>query len=78
MFQLKPSAPAGVDSGHKAMYLGLGTTSRLLRNSRRGDECAGNSKFSYSSEILEKYRESAVEDGENDWLKNRTASQSKI
>ena len=55
------------------MYFALRTTSRLLRNSRRNDECAGPSKFSYSSEILEKHWEPPNEDYGNDWLKDRAA-----
>jgi hypothetical protein len=39
------------------MYSALGITSRLPRTSRRDDELAGTSKFSYSSEILEKHWE---------------------
>jgi hypothetical protein len=78
MFQVKSAAPALVDGEHNAMYLGLGTTSRLLRNSRRDDECAGTSKFSYSSEILEKHWEPETEDGGNDWLKDRAAFRLRI
>jgi len=78
MFQLKSAASALVDGEYKAMYLGLGTTSRLLRNSRRDNECAGKSKFSYSSEILEKHWEPEAEDGGNDWLKDRAAFRLRI
>ncbi len=78
MFQLKSAAPALVDGEHNAMYLGLGTTSRLLRNSRLDDECADTSKFSYSSEILEKHWGLLTEDGGNDWLKDRAAFRLRI
>jgi hypothetical protein len=54
MFQLKMNVPALFDGSEKAMYLGSATTSRLLRKSKRFDERAVKSKFSYSSEILEK------------------------
>jgi hypothetical protein len=60
------------------MYSGLGTTSRLLRDSRRDDECARTSKFSYSSEILEKYWEPENRRGGNDRLKDRAAFQLRI
>jgi hypothetical protein len=48
------------------MYSALGITSRLPRTSRRDDEFAGTSKFSYSSEILEKHWEPKAKDGGND------------
>ena len=60
------------------MYLALSTTSRLLRNSSRDDECVGTSKVSYSSEILEKHWEPKTEDGGNDWLKDRAAFRLRI
>ena len=46
------------------MYSAPSITSRLPRTSRRGDKCAGTSKFSYSSEILEKHWEPETEEGE--------------
>jgi hypothetical protein len=60
------------------MYLAPGITSRLPGTSRRDDKWAGTSKFSYSSEILEKHWEPEAEDGGNDWPKNRTAFRLRI
>ncbi len=49
-----------------------------LEIQRRDDECVGTSKFSYSSEILEKHWEPNAEDGGNDWLKGRAAFRLRI
>jgi hypothetical protein len=48
------------------MYSALGITSRLPRTSRDDNEFAGTSKFSYSSEILEKHWEPEAKNGGND------------
>jgi hypothetical protein len=60
------------------MYSAPSITSRLPGTSRRDDKCAGTSKFSYSSEILEKHWEPETDDGGNDWLKNRAAFRLRI
>jgi hypothetical protein len=60
------------------MYLAPAITSRLPRTSRRDEKCRGMSKFSYSSEILEKPWEPEAEDGGNDRLKNRAAFRLRI
>jgi hypothetical protein len=48
------------------MYSALGITSRPHRTSSADDEFTGTSKFSYSSEILEKRWELKPKDGRDD------------
>jgi hypothetical protein len=54
MFQLALVITTSIVRNQKQCIDARGTDSRLLRNSRVSDECAGTSKFSFSSEILEK------------------------
>lgn len=54
MFQLGLAITNSIDPNQKQCIDSRGTASRVLRNSRVSDECAGTSKFSFSSEILEK------------------------
>ncbi|MDX6531881.1 MAG: hypothetical protein QOH41_4171 [Blastocatellia bacterium] len=54
MFQLRTITLASIDRRHEAMYCVLGITSLLLRNKKRDYDWTVTSKFSYSSEIMEK------------------------
>jgi hypothetical protein len=78
MFQLRQGAFALIDRRNNTMYSALGTTSRRFRNASCDSESARLSKFSYSSEILEKHWEPATENGGNEWLKDRAAFRLRI
>ena len=66
MFQLGQGSFASIGRSNNTMYWALGTTSRRCRNAKCDSWSARLSKFSYSSEILEKHWEPATENGGDD------------
>ena len=78
MFQLGQGSFASIDRSNNTMYWALGTTSRRCTNAKGDSRSARLSKFSYSSEILEKHWEPANENGGNEWLKDRAAFRLRI
>jgi hypothetical protein len=73
MFQLRAITLASFDGRRKAMYCVLGITSLLLRNKNLDCDWAVTSKFSYSSEIMEKNGSLEPKLAVTAWLNDRTA-----